>query len=125
MHLGLFIDRFVAKRKCDRWRSILSMHTSKWIGVSVYDIESSQLDISVNALPEQILSKLNLGPDMRKTAVVFALGHGESRVFRASLEAVLLGEEWLLEGVVSINPGKLAVALGHGGEIFLCRSPTV
>jgi hypothetical protein len=79
-HLSAFIRAFVRKEKQHRWRAILSMKTTKWAGVSAHDVAPPELGANWNTPRCDVLEALNLGKEVDREALVFAIGHSTGGV---------------------------------------------
>ena len=125
-HLEEFIRSFVDKPRRGRWYSILAMKPEKWVGVLACNVIEDRWNSDWNNPPEQVLESFNIGQRADEEAIVFLVGHGVPKqrgaksVLRMSLREAMLGRDAVVEGIVSIVPGRLAVAIGHAGDYYLC-----
>ena len=119
-HIRLFIRYFVEDSRKPRWKTLLAMKPEKWLGASAYDC-SEAVSADVGTPVRETIKSLGLEKYLDHEAFVFQIGHGARGVYKGSLRSALLGETPELECVISIIPGKLAIAYGHSNEFRLCQ----
>lgn len=123
-----FMDAFLAGRWKDRWRSLLAMHPKRWSGIQLATIgEPGQTRPGVLRKWRGELADLSsqgrLAERLHDSVQLLRLGHDpEPGVATAELEDVLNGKAQILEGVVSVVPGRLAIVLDHEGNVYICQS---
>ncbi len=127
-HVEGFIDAFLAGSWKERWRSLLRLPPQRWVGIPLAAIGSPGRT-RAGAITKWTgeLGELRASPDfakrLAKPVYVIRMGHDPSPgIVSARLEEVLDGELPILEGIVSIVPGELALVLDHEGEIYVGRT---
>jgi hypothetical protein len=121
VHLDAFVRFFVRKHRRPRWRTILAMKPAKWVGVSAYDCSEPEV-ADWNAPLLDALTQVGLAPHLDDPAYVFPIGHAAGDApWLGSLRSALLSDSRVLECVVSLVPGSLAICYGHSNEVRFCR----
>jgi hypothetical protein len=118
-HLHAFIEIFVPKSHKNRWKALISSKSIKWQKIKPYDIwPEDNNDIQYCQLLEESYFKFLSHKKYKNIdVVIFPCGHDNNEVETIKLNTLMSQEYYLLEGIISIIPGKLALLVNHDGEI--------
>jgi hypothetical protein len=125
-HFDAFVRTFVQKSRRGRWHSILELSAKRWNGISLARFKDSE-SVSHYCSPwggtaEQLGSSVILRPYLGQNCVLLRMGH-DSRPGASTLivsEVIIELDDDVLEAVVSIIPGKLAIVIDHESNITIC-----
>lgn len=127
-HIESFINTFISNNRRSRWRTIFNMNPKHWNKISAWDLWDDRYSISKycsewkKSIDELFNFQLFVSYAERKVIVVH-FGHDKGKVERLSLREALVGEKSLFEGIISIVPGVLVLAVNHDGGICVCQNP--
>jgi len=121
-HIDGFIRQFIAKPRRERWLSIFRMKPDRWIGLSVWDLWDDRYVVSGRYERDAPSGAFAYEKYETHKVMVFRIGHDMGGVEEMTLHEALEGRHAVLEGIISIVAGKLAVAINHDGGVCLCRA---
>lgn len=122
-HFREFVQNFLLPWRQHRWLQLLDTDPDRWDMVGADELWKAGYATGgrVRRYSDsitQLLRTEKLEKYLDHDVFVFRLGHddypGVTKIRLAELEM-----EDPLEAIVSIIPGKLALALGHGGEVAI------
>jgi len=87
------------------------MKLHKLESASAYDCSEPEL-ADWNTPPLDTLSKHGMTPHLDKTGYIFPVGHSADMPYSGTIREGILGDDFVEECVVSLDPGKLAVCYG-------------
>ena len=123
-HLNAFIDTFVPKSHKARWETLVSSKKIKWEKIKPYDIwPEDNNDLKYCRIMEENFFELFKSKKyvryIGNNVAVFPCGHDNKEAETIKLNVVMGREYDLLEGIISIIPGKLALLVNHDGEVCI------
>ncbi len=125
-HWEAFINTFVPHERRERWSTKVRMGYGHWGDLPMADFVAygaGKLNVTIEDVAGKELSgrfsEFKIAPS--HLCLVLNTGRGGSAGSKAlSLAEALSEEHWMLEGLISIVPGKLALLLDHEGSLLLC-----
>lgn len=127
-HFNAFVEAFLDTAVASRWLTLFAAATeSKWRKIDpwvLWEGNKRRLGahfVELSVPVASIRDDPGLCPMPDTNAVVIALGHSRAGVFvkKFSLLAV---NDWPLEGLISLEPGKRVFVKNHDGDVLLCTS---
>lgn len=125
-HFSSFIAEFVPNSHKKRWTTLLNFNKPRFGDIEPYDIwpednkeikNCSILNVGFNELIRNE-PYINFKDKM---VIVIPCGHDEKKPEIMALQEVLNGDYYLLEGLISIVKGKLAILVNHDGEACIFK----
>lgn len=121
-----FIDTFMRDNKKAQWEVLLSDKISEEIASELstwdfWDNESVKAKYCTNASIAELKALTGIQSRMDSIVLLITLGHDDFCMSFCLLSQILNHEIYVLEGVVIIQPAKLALVFNHDGEIKLCQ----
>jgi hypothetical protein len=130
-HADAFLVQLTPDRIRERWRSLLFGKQKGWRKIDPHVLWGLPASQGVTMLPvENRLDKFcyeNLSERvLNAPAVAFFVGHSHPGIEHVSLSSLLKDQlcvegSSLLDGIVSIYPGALALVANHDGEFALLK----
>jgi len=111
-----FLPNDLASRFCD----LLSMSPTRWKKIDPWRVWDHVGSNSISEWRENVqglLSSEKFSGRAEGQVAVLRCGHDHPSIERKSLQSALVGESAVLEGFISVLPGKLGIAINHDGEI--------
>jgi hypothetical protein len=123
-HLNAFLNTFVPSSHKARWQTLVASNKIKWEKIKPYDIwPENNHQIKYCRLLEENLFELfknkKYAQHLNNNVAVFPCGHDSKKPESTKLDTAIRNEYDLLEGIISIIPGKLALLLNHDGEVCI------
>ena len=121
-----FILNFVKKKNQEEWLNCaLSPDIDMLSRLSAWDFwDDSKTDQSACSEWSNNIYKLQNSPFIReylnRICVTIKLGHDQAGVEARMLSEIINSEIYVLEGVVIVDPEKLALVFNHDGGIVIC-----
>lgn len=127
-HFNAFADAFLTPAAAERWRALFGGATAaKWQKIDPWWLwdddrrSSSALFQEISVPVSQIAASKSIRFDSSKEAVVICVGHSKPAVLVKPFDQ-LTTSDWPLDGIVSLDVGRLAFAINHDGDVLLCRT---
>jgi hypothetical protein len=123
-HFNSFIDEFVPSSHKTRWKSLLAFNKPKFNKIQPHDIWPE----NNTEIKHCTILNVNLHDLMRNepyikyknsNVMVIPCGHDNKKPEEMQLNEAIDGEYYLLEGLISIVKGHLALLINHDGEVCI------
>lgn len=125
-HFRAFPDAFLDKDVASRWVALFAAASApKWRKIDPWVLweeskrHSGARFVELSIPVESIKDDPSLCPTPDAEAVVIALGHSRPAAFVKEFSS-LSPQDWPLEGVISLTPGKRAFVKNHDGDVLVC-----
>lgn len=123
--LCALFEAFLPADLASRYTELLRLKPARWKKIDPWRVWDHVNANSVVPWPEttpSLLRSTRFALHADQEAVVLRCGHDHPAIERRSLGSALVGEAAVLEGFVSVRPGKLGLVVNHDGEICLLLS---
>jgi hypothetical protein len=126
-YIKRFVETFLIKKYRSKWLDILlKFDKSTWSELSAWDFWDDNF-IS-NGSGKELQGRLNelanhdyIRSMLDRICVVLSFGHDEPNIQEMMLSEIINSEVYILEGIVIIDPMKLALVINHDGGVYICK----
>lgn len=122
--IDALFSAFLPADLASRFSTLLAMKPQRWRKIDpwrTWDLLPDACISEWSGPVEDLLRSPLFGSNAAQAAVVLRCGHDKPSLQRQSLTFALTGPSPLLEGFVSVHPGKLGLAINHDGKACVLK----